>query len=258
MQPSASSPLWELEKHAARIQCEGFGARLDLTRPAEGLFEIRVGRATFPESRLLGVAMPSFTPGDVESLIEFHARGAALVAAYKESPSWPVRTDALWRAVVPAASDGFLAVIELRLSVRTELLDSQPGLAVQTTLPAAEALRLVDPASARFESCTRASDSSRRLEPEGGPGCLVFRLAGSDLSYAEMVHPADFRTSELSLGTDRSAAVQVRHRLFCEPLEKGVILRARLRGMFLPRNHDTETAAECYAAFAAAELALGT
>jgi len=257
MQPSANSPLWEFEKHVARLERAPFGARVDLTRPAEGLLAICISRATFPEARLLGVAMPSFTPGDAASLVECHARGAALVAAYRESPSWPVRTDTLWQAVVPAASDRFLAAIDLHLSVRTELLDSQPGLSVGTVLPAAEVLHLVDPACTRFEPCTPASDSPRRLEPEGGPGCLVFRPAGSDLSYAEMIHPADFRTSELSLASDPPAAVQVRHRLFCEPLEKGVILRARVRGMFLPRNDDTQMAAACYAAFAAAEPPLG-
>ena len=256
--PTPTSPnSWQLEKHDARLQLDPLRARVDLSQPADGLVEIYVARTTFPEAHLLGVAMPSFTPGDGEALIEHRARGADLVAAYRESASWPVQTDALWRAVAPTGSDGFLAAIELCLSVRTELLDSQPGLTVQTALPSAEVLRLVDGAPARFMPCNAAPDSSRRLEPDGGPGCLLFRPAGSDLSYAEMVHPADFRASELSFGSDPPAAVHVRHRLFSEPLEKGVILRARVRGVFLPRNDDTRTAAECYAAFAVAEPPLG-
>lgn len=257
MHPCASSPVWQLQKYVARLQLDELGARVDLARPAGGLFDVRAAGMMFPEARFLGIDMPSFTPGDAESLAERHARGPDLVAAYEQSPSWPVWTGVLWRAVAAAGPHGFPAAIELWVSVTTELLDSRPGLAVQTVLPAAEVLRLVDPDSARFEPCTPTPDSARRVEPGGGPGCLVFRPAGSDVSYAEMVHPADFRISELSRSTDPSAAVQVRHRLFCEPLEKGVILRARVRGTFLPRNDDTETAAECYAAFARAEPPLG-
>jgi hypothetical protein len=33
-------------------------------------------------------------------------------------------------------------------------------------------------------------------------------------------------------------------------LEKGVILRARRRGVFVPRANDNEAAARCYEAFA--------
>jgi hypothetical protein len=40
-------------------------------------------------------------------------------------------------------------------------------------------------------------------------------------------------------------------------LEKGVMLRARVRGVFLPRRQDESLAAECHAAFAAAEPPLG-
>ena len=52
--------------------------------------------------------------------------------------------------------------------------------------------------------------------------------------------------------------LRVSHQLFSERLEKGVILRARLRGVFLPRQRDTRVAAACYTAFAAAEPPLAT
>jgi hypothetical protein len=51
--------------------------------------------------------------------------------------------------------------------------------------------------------------------------------------------------------------VRVRHRLFSFPLEKGIVLRARVCGALLPREQDAQLAAECYATFAAEEPPLG-
>ena len=48
------------------------------------------------------------------------------------------------------------------------------------------------------------------------------------------------------------------HRLFAERLEKGVILRSRIRGLFVPRDHDTELAQSEYRRFAASEPPLTT
>ena len=52
--------------------------------------------------------------------------------------------------------------------------------------------------------------------------------------------------------------LRIAHRLFRTNLEKGVILRARVRSVFLARRGDTAAAAQCYAAFATADPPLGT
>ena len=48
-----------------------------------------------------------------------------------------------------------------------------------------------------------------------------------------MVHPADFAGSELTQAEAPGGQVAIRHRLFVQRLEKGVLLRARVRGMFV-------------------------
>jgi hypothetical protein len=73
-----------------------------------------------------------------------------------------------------------------------------------------------------------------------------------------MVHPADFQRDELEWDGRYGGVWRVAHRLFCTNLEKGVILRARVRGVFFARQGDVAAAAECYAAFAAADPPLGT
>jgi hypothetical protein len=71
-----------------------------------------------------------------------------------------------------------------------------------------------------------------------------------------MIHPADFHSDELLPGA--GDAVMLRHRLFLSDLEKGVILRARVRGLLLPRQGDQPAAAEAYTEFAASPPPLTT
>jgi hypothetical protein len=72
-----------------------------------------------------------------------------------------------------------------------------------------------------------------------------------------MVHPADFHRDEVHALTPEGR-VRIEHHLFAQALEKGVLLRARVRGVFLARDGDLQLAAEVYRAFAAAEPPLGT
>jgi len=94
--------------------------------------------------------------------------------------------------------------------------------------------------------------------PAGGPGCFLFRPPGAPFSYVEMVHPADFHRIELGCGDEPSRSVRLVHRLFSEPLEKGVIVRARIEGVFCSRRYDARVAAEAYSSFCCGALPLGT
>jgi hypothetical protein len=251
-----ASPVWQLAGHRARLQVGRLEGAIDVSRPADGLAGLRLEAESLGEARLLGIEIPPRRPGGTSSPVECHVRGGDLMTAYQGSEIWPVWVDALWRAEASSVSNGPLAVLELVVSVRTDLSDSRPELAVQSALPAMEVLRLVDEEAARFDAL--APTGPWKIEPTAGPGCLVFRLPGSRLSYAEMVHPLDFHHDELTRPEDLSRPAVLRHRLFPEGFEKGVILRARLRGVFLPQSDDTGMAVELYAAFAAEEPPLGT
>jgi hypothetical protein len=236
----------------------GLAARLDLTRPADGLLDIAVGAMPWHATRLLGVVVAPLPQDAADAPTESHVRGADLVVAYEASAHRPVRVDALWRAVAPAAGDQFLAAADLIVSVRTDLLDSRPELGVQSVLPACEIVRLTARDPIAGEALPHPENAPAAFGRENGLGCLLFRPPGHDLSYAEMVHPADFQRDELHCGAPGSREVRVVHQLFSMSLEKGVILRARVRGVFVPRRDDARIAAECYAAFAAADPPLGT
>ena len=253
-----SSAAWQLEKHVACLQFDQLGATVDLTRPAQGMVEVQPCGGSLSAAHLLGVTVPSLPAGDATSLIECYVRGKDLVGSYEDSAGGAVRVDVSWRAVSPSPAEKFVAAVELVVSVRTDLLDGQPELAVRSKLVSTETLRLVDADAARYRSADTSPETPTVMQPAEGPGCLLFRVPGMELSYAEMVHPADFQHDELSGVPGNEATMRISHRLFSERLEKGVILLARVRGVFVPRDEDTHIAAACYTAFAAAEPPLAS
>lgn len=247
---------WELNGHLARLHSDQLSAEVDLARPAEGVFHIRVAGTHVNDMRVLGVAMPSPVAGQADAIGDAYVRAAELTAAYDASGDWPVRVDAVWRRVNRSSHHEFVAAIELLVSVRTDSLNSQPRMAVESTFSGGEVALAADRNADRFEPFSSSTVDLASAGQDACRGCIVFRPTGSDLSYVEMVHPADFRQDELVGGGD--TPFRVRHHLFDDSLEKGVVLRARLRGVFVPRGSDTQLASEQYAAFRASEPPLGT
>ena len=250
--------LWKLEEHVARLQANQLSASLNLLWPQQGLTEIGCQTVRLSDARLLAMMIAPSPTEDLGTLAERYVRGADLVAVYEESATRPVRVDAMWRAMTPVQGEPLVTALDLIVSVRTRSLDTRPDLHVQTVVPADEVLRLTGAAGFVHQRLPLPDEKPLVLQPHDGPGCLLFRLPGSALSYAEMVHPVDFQRDELSGSRQGDRMTRLQHCLFASRLEKGVLLRARVRAVFLPRRQDCGLAAECYAAFAAAEPPLGT
>jgi len=251
------SLIWRIDEQGASLRLGRFSAKVELHRPERGLIDLEVGPFALAARSLLGVGLPPLAEGVERGVLECYQRGPDLVAAYRESQSWPVRVDVLWRAISPGEALGLVAGMDVIVSVRTELLDSWPELAVRSELAPVETLRLVDVEAARFQPCSRESRSPLAVS-RGEPGCFAFRLPDVPLTYAEMGHPADFFGAVVAESGAGPEWLEVRHRLFAERLEKGVILRSRVRGAVVDRAEDLRSIAACYAAFAAAEPPLGT
>ena len=246
---------WKLNGHLSQLHSGQLSAEVDLARPAGGVFHIRVAGTHLNDMHILGVAMPSHVAGEADALADAYVRSADLAATYDASGDWPVRVDAVWRGVNRSSHHEFVAAIELVVSVRTDSLDSQPRMAVESTFSGGEVALAADRNADRFEPFISSTVDWASAGQDACRGCIVFRPTGSDLSYVEMVHPLDFRRDELAGGGD--TPFRVRHHLFDDWLEKGVVLRARLRGVFVPRGNDTQLASEQYSAFREAEPPLG-
>jgi hypothetical protein len=72
---------------------------------------------------------------------------------------------------------------------------------------------------------------------------VLYRLTDPDWSYVEISHSDD--CARIVARRDRTTA-WVHFGLFGLDIEKGVILRGRVRGVFLKRDHDTARAIELY------------
>jgi hypothetical protein len=284
---------WHLDRHLAQLRIGPLSVDLDLLCLAAGLKNWHgLGQAS-TAIHILAVEAPMFPAGEREKgdgphlceapsgpfrqmgtvpffpLVEAYLRGPDLIAVYRESSDWPVTLHGQWTALTPEAPAQVLAAVELTLSVRTERLDARPELCVCGGLPAGDVFELSDPDSARFDPC-EPRDAPHSATSAEGPSCVLVRPHAGKWSYAEMVHPAATRApsggwsrsvpggSELTPAGAADGQVVLRHRLFERRLEKGVLLRTRIRGVFLPPENDALVAAAQYRAFACADPPLGT
>jgi len=245
---------WQLDDDQARLAIGRLTARLDLNAPERGLHQIAIDEQPF-DGHLLAV---QFLPTAGAPLVDFYVRGDDLVATYGQTEELAYRPQVYWRAAQPQQPRTH-AALDVHVSVQTSLLDSQPVVRVTSRLPVTDAWRL--DGSGQFVPALAEGSATKRLTPDDGPGCVLYRLedggAGRPLSYAEMVYPSDFVELTVQRSGDGNT-VQAAHRLFAAFLEKGVIRRARLRGVLLDRDEDLGTTAEWYGRMASERLPLTT
>jgi hypothetical protein len=251
--------VWRPDDHIAHLESEALRAEVDLLNPASGV-KIPAAEGTIVSGAILfRVALPHST-GD--SVVDFFARGNDVVATYSETAEHPFRAQIYWRSVPSAITQcsgrsldrttQTFAALELILSIQTNLLDADPTLTVETDLSAIQASQLVD---SQTECLTdlHVVDSPAVLSPASGLGCFHFRLADSPLTYTEMVHPADFHRSTLERSAADSNELRLSHQLFPQRLEKGVILRSRIRGLFMPAETEPAVLVRAYQDFATSD-----
>jgi hypothetical protein len=256
---------WQIHNHVARLTTEQISAEIDLLNPAGGATVTSAANVALSDVTLFRVGLPAVAQSGREGIspVEFFTRGNDLIAIYSERPDHPFRAQICWRLI--ASQNGgesfeelsHFAALELILSIQTSLLDSDPAVEVETQLAARQASQLADTASARFKDIPVSATASS-LSADTGVGCFRFPLAGGQLNYIEMIHPADFHRATLASRGADPQGVRLAHTLFPQRLEKGVILRSRLRGFFAPADVAYSAIARAYKEFAASEPPLTT
>ena len=211
--PTSVSP-WELKGGFARLAAGELSATLELARPESGCRDVQFRHKKLDLSRWLAVSPAAPSRVIVEDVF---TRGGDLVITYAETPDWPIRWQVYWRVLSGESLGPALAGLELIVSAQTSLLDSSPALVVETALAGPVSL-------------------------DSHPWGIVSRPSAAELSYVELVHPADH------YGTDIQSThelVAIRYPLFMKSLEKGVILRARLRGLLVETSTAQTVAEAC-------------
>jgi hypothetical protein len=252
-----TSSLWQLNGTHASFTTAHAGGDCNLCDPNKGIQLRSIDDDAVTAVHLLGPNLPKIeNAAELSARLDAYTRCGDLVGIYAPIEEHPFRSQAYWRLgsheLTSRGATAFEA-IELVASKQTDLLDSRPDLTVTSTMPVSSAwqLKMEQGEFAEIE-LSHAITVSRR----DGLSCFVFRLSGEQFSYAEIVYPLDFDTTEIV--PTAAGQVSVKHHLFAHRLEKGVILRARVLGLILPREGDLQTAALHYASFAASDPPLTT
>jgi hypothetical protein len=172
--------------------------------------------------------------------VDAYVRGNDLVASYAPTSDWPYSPQISWSVDTLASIEALLGSLSLVISVETQLLDTCPRFTLNSQLPADEVLQVIPAASRNARAVKIRAGGEQVVLPQAGPCCLLWRLRGENISYAEIMPPSDFR--QLAVRHDCGEAI-ARWDVFGDFLEKGVIRRARLAAVFLPRENDVELSA---------------
>lgn len=235
---------WRLTATVGELTANDVTGHVDVARPERGLNKLRVsgreltGRMLCVEREMDADETPTWPLAVKES----YTRAVDLVASYSEASDWPYSPQIYWSFGALDSIDGVVGSLALLVSVQTHLLDTWPRIAASSRLACDETFRVRS--SGAGDARTEAITSDGRIAASSETCCIVRRLAGASLSYAEIMLGSDFR----DVTCTRDAATgecSLKWTLFSEFMEKGVIRRARLVSAFLPRENDVELAATC-------------
>jgi hypothetical protein len=254
---------WRLDGRRASLELGPLHALVDLEHPESGLTQLRRAGTSIPQAQILGVELPP-TDHAENRFVDAYLRGTDLIGTYAEVAQPSLRWQIYWRA----SADRFpqtVAAIEAIVSVQTGLLDSEPRLTLSTTVPAVK-LSLWRASGDDVLRCDQfdALPTTKTMAASDGWGCFGFDLPDGAGSYLEMVHPADFSASSVEAplaprGEARPGEnVSLRHRLFSDRLEKGVILRSRVLALFFAQRPTSAMVAEIRDRLVDEELPLTT
>ncbi|MFZ5828875.1 MAG: hypothetical protein ACOY3P_02250 [Planctomycetota bacterium] len=247
---------WTIHDDRAVLELPGLQGEVHLLVPALGLHRIRCHGCEYPQAQLLGVVGDSIanpTRGDV---IEWHVRGCELVAAYRPAADTAMRVDAVWKAMMTEA-DVPAPALELMISVHTQLLEAWPELSAVSRWPGELVLQLAECESEGFNAVRLAPAQPTALGPDAGAPCWLVREP-TRWGCAQMMCPADDQGSTLTYWPAPEAAVRLTHRLFARQLEKGVLLRGRIRSLLMRATEEDATVAGLFRAFTAEPPMLST
>ena len=174
------------------------------------------------------------------ALSECYIRGNDVVANYAAVSPRTVPPVIYWRAIhFPHGVAG----IDLLISMQTSRLNSDPRITNRSIVPACEVWCLMSgqqPQAFRqiaLSACEPWTAAGRNVA-----GAFLFRLTGHDVSYLEIISPAELAEVELCREGELAGPVRLSYQLFPERLEKGVIRRVPIRSLLLPRGTDQQLA----------------
>ncbi|MHB8900696.1 MAG: hypothetical protein ACYC6Y_18245 [Thermoguttaceae bacterium] len=226
---------------------------LDKTALDKGLSVFVPPIATDPVLQVFGVIGRNDSHSTAGPASDVRFCAASAHATLSASVGSNLETEVDWR-VERTESD--CVRIDVVVSASTQSLDASADVLLRSRAESAEILLLKDAAS-ESGSGWIGLDPGMDVAIQGA-SCTLVRLPGTGWSYVEMFPPGDSLSHGLRIVHQGDGGEVVAcHRLFSCRVEKGVLLRACLRGAILPRQSDCSLAASLFARFAAADPPLG-
>jgi hypothetical protein len=211
-----SNSPWRLIGQRAALTFGNLSANIDLRAFDLGLHDVTWAGSPL-DTRVLGMGLPLVVDKQ-PAISESYIRGNDLIASFERPGPLAAVPQVYWR-VRPESAPSTIGV-ELIVSMRTDLLDSQPETRVVT----------------EFGLAALRNQPVRIIDLPGGA------------SYFQLVHPDDVFAVEERFANGR---YRITTTLFPERLEKGVIRRARICGWFLPTENDLAVVVELARQFVA-------
>lgn len=230
---SARISCWSHDGSEVRLSLGSLLASVDQSQPEAGLAQLCWQGADFT-GNLMGI-----TAGEETTTREVFTRGSDLIISCASEAPQPFQWQVYWHATALGANS---VQVDLIVSLQTELLKSFPSVFTYTRLQATEAwlVSLGDPPR-------RWDIAQAGAEPHSELHCIVLRDERTPWSYVEMTDPAD--EAESTLTSDSHPIVRLSRNIGGRFLEKGVIRRIQVRGVFVPREKDLEAATKLFATF---------
>ena len=242
---------WKLTANLTQWSETPITLSLDQARPDAGI-EVRIpSLSTDRHLRLFGPSLPNEDDFQIppQHLV---CCGESIQATFAPKDCFPVETQVTWRT---GRTDSGHPCLDTVISVGTQRLSACSRLNLLSMVPVAEVLvpeQAETAAPPAWKTYGLASGDPASIEAS----CILVRFPDETWSYAEMTHPCDPVECEISSCAE-TRRLALRHELFSQSLEKGVILRARLRGVFLPRQSDCAAASAAFAEWTASAPPLG-
>jgi hypothetical protein len=250
---------WSFLSPLGALCCNELSGQVDVARPQLGLHQLEL-HSVAVDGSICGVEREISSSSQIAAwpakVADAYVRGLDLIASYHPADGWPFAPLLYWHCEPPDAAPDMLGGLSLVVSVSTHLLDTHPRIHLVSRLDVEETLYFTSPTVGGIHEHRLKNRSEWFQPPSSGLCCLLLRLWGGQVSYAEIIQASDF--CQLFVQRDVERTCQTRWELFAEFLEKGVIRRTRLQAIFLPRTADLELAKAWCRRIAARPLPLTT
>lgn len=228
----STQPFWNIESHQAILSTDMLKATVDLRNPGCGLQTLRLAGKTV-DGFALGASPNGVQSIAREAIGDAFVRGNDLVVTYTQTDERPFALQVYWRVVRPSQGG---VIVDTILSLQTDLLESFPEVEVTSNLPADSVWWLPDFCDGNVQRVAEQAELDRDTVVTRD---LLIRFPTCNFSYAQRTHPDDRGRIQASR---TSSGVTIASRLGGRFLEKGVIRRLLVRGVFVPQEHDLQLA----------------